>query len=211
MEGTDKMEVKWYRYVPFSDDSIDTVDKILWVIYVLMAFLIPVSAVVSWAVINKFRKDAIHATYRKAANFSVAFIALLSFLGGLVHSCGKGSMPLTSKNMAEWVSLINKTVDNIPISANKDCENSVRRMKVMLKDTCEELGYDFDKTAVSIIKTGANNPSAFMDSNFNDLYTLILAAYSLREKCPNEVVDEGLFAEDTLEIIKDTLRTMEKR
>ena len=75
MEGTDKMEVKWYRYVPFSDDSIDTVDKILWVIYVLMAFLIPVSAVVSWAVINKFRKDAIHATYRKAANFSVAFRA----------------------------------------------------------------------------------------------------------------------------------------
>jgi len=201
-------KVVWYRYVPFTDDSIEIIDKVLWVVYIVMAFLMPISAVFSLVIINKLRKDAVHSTYRKAANFAVVFIAVLGFLGGIFHSCDKQAMPLTQSNISKWNSLMLETSKNIsrntPLSApsKENCGKSVEIYKKILKDTCEELGYDFDKTIISIAKVGKLNESAFSNPYFAELYNNVLSViYALIDMCPNEVVDEGLLKQDTVKAL----------
>jgi len=76
----------WWRYVPWSDKNIKGLDKGLYGAYVVMAFLAPISAVVSLILVNVVRKNNIHGTYKKAANFSIILLATLSFVVGLMRN-----------------------------------------------------------------------------------------------------------------------------
>lgn len=75
----------WWRYVPLTDKSIKPIDKGLWIAYAVLAYLIPISAVISLIAINVVRKNNIHGTYKKAANFTTILIALLSFVAGFMR------------------------------------------------------------------------------------------------------------------------------
>lgn len=74
----------WWRYVPLTDKSIKPIDKGLWIAYSVLAYLIPISAVISLIAINVVRKNNIHSTYKKAANFTTILIATLSFAAGFM-------------------------------------------------------------------------------------------------------------------------------
>lgn len=74
----------WWKYVPLTDKSIKPIDKALWIVYAVLAYLIPISAVISLIAINVVRKNNIHGTYKKAANFTTILIASLSFVAGFM-------------------------------------------------------------------------------------------------------------------------------
>lgn len=76
----------WWRYVPLTDKSIKPIDKGLWIAYAVLAYLVPISAVISLIAINVIRKNNIHGTYKKAANFTTILIATLSFVAGFMRS-----------------------------------------------------------------------------------------------------------------------------
>jgi len=85
----EKKDKPWYRYTFIYDKSISHTDKILAAIYIIGAFLIPISAVISLLSINYIRKDKVHETYKKSLNFTVILIAFLSFLANLTSILGK--------------------------------------------------------------------------------------------------------------------------
>ncbi len=79
------VQKSWWRYVPLTDKSIKPIDKALWIAYVVLAYLIPISAVISLISVNFVRKNYIHNTYKKTANFSIILISILSFAVGVMR------------------------------------------------------------------------------------------------------------------------------
>lgn len=76
----------WWKYMPLTDKSIKPIDKALWIVYVALAYLIPISAVISLLIVYLVRNKYIHNTYKKAATFSIILIALLSFAAGFMKA-----------------------------------------------------------------------------------------------------------------------------
>lgn len=76
----------WWRYVPLKDKSIKPIDKALYVVYVALACLIPLSAIGSLLTMHLIRKKHLHDTYKKAATLGIVLVAILSFAAGLMKA-----------------------------------------------------------------------------------------------------------------------------
>ncbi|MEO2068535.1 MAG: hypothetical protein ABGX27_03395 [Desulfurobacteriaceae bacterium] len=66
----------------------------------------------------------------------------------------------------------------------------------MYKQACEDLGYDFDKTVLSLVKAG-NNGANFFNQYFSAVYNLIVDPSFWRD-CSAEIIKQGYLKKETL-------------
>ncbi|MGB9756110.1 MAG: zinc ribbon domain-containing protein [Desulfurella sp.] len=71
----------WIKYSPLWDKSISTLDKILFIVYLVLTVLVPISAVFSLIFLHLVRKPHVHSTYVKAVSFVIILLAVLFGLG----------------------------------------------------------------------------------------------------------------------------------
>ena len=100
----------WFRYVPLTDKEISTADKVLYVIYIVAAFFIPLTALISLAVLHFARKKKVHENYVKASSFAIIVIAILVVAIYFILKWGGGWRTLTSSPQT-WVNQLIRTIE----------------------------------------------------------------------------------------------------
>jgi len=69
----------WYRYVPLQDDSVSKLDRNLYLIYIVFAYAIPMTYILSIVTVFIIRSDKLHITYKKSLLLYLTLFALIGF------------------------------------------------------------------------------------------------------------------------------------
>jgi len=67
----------WYRYIPLQDDSVPKLDRNLYLVYVVFAYAIPMTYILSIVTVFIIRSDKLHATYKKSLLLYLTIFALI--------------------------------------------------------------------------------------------------------------------------------------
>ncbi|BAI80365.1 hypothetical protein DEFDS_0889 [Deferribacter desulfuricans SSM1] len=117
----------------------------------------------------------------------------------VVLACSSGSkgngkaMPFSQENLEKWISKIEKVSKNLePASTVKEL---IANMKKGYKETCEDLGYDFDATILKMAVEGGMSRNQYYIALYNNIYSRI---NSLLENNSKEVISSGLLKKETV-------------
>jgi len=98
-------ENPWYRYIPLQDESISKLDRNLYLVYIVFAYAIPVTYIISIVTVFIVRTDKVHATYKKSLLLYLSIFALIgAYALGLRFGDNAQSVPQKELTKKEIVS-----------------------------------------------------------------------------------------------------------
>ncbi len=124
-------------------------------------------------------------------------ILIMFFLVSCSDGGNKEAIPFSQEKLLEWQKRIKKALTNIEHPANT-IDEKIEITKKVFKITCEDMGYNFDKT---ILKMAATPPVSedVVPPAYLPLYVLFQELIvKLVEKYPDRVVKKDLLKEDTV-------------
>jgi len=117
----------WYRYLPLQDESVSKLDRNLYLVYVVFAYAIPVTYILSIVTVFIIRSDKLHATYKKSLLLYLTIFALigayalgLRFGGSEIEQ--KPTKELTKQEMTSQAIVANdvKSLESLIVDVNID-------------------------------------------------------------------------------------------
>ena len=139
-------ENPWYRYLPLQDESIEKLDRNLFLVYIVFAYAIPVTYIISIVSVFIVRTDKLHAKYKKSLLLYLTVFALigayalgLRFGGSEIEQ--NSSKVLTKQEIVSQaivsndVEALNNSIKDIDIDARLDGGLSFLHVAIMAHRT----------------------------------------------------------------------------
>jgi len=121
------------------------------------------------------------------------------FVGCSSQKGGNGNaIPFTRDNFEKWVNRIEKVSRKLEPAS--DTKNVIINMKKLFRETCEDIGYDFDDTIIKFAKSPLLNSDPYYWYCYNNIFARILNL--IGENHSNEIVSNGLLKKETVDKLK---------
>jgi len=88
----------WYRYLPLQDESVSKLDRNLYLVYIVFAYAIPVSYIISIVTVFIIRTDKVHSTYKKSL---LLYLTIFALIGAYALGLRFGSSEIEQKPTKE--------------------------------------------------------------------------------------------------------------